>query len=411
MKASFDFETPVNRRDSGSYKWDADLPEGVILTPAQRDRVIPLWVADMDFQAAPCIRDALRRRVEHGVFGYTRVPDSYYESVIRWFGQRHGLTLQRDWIQYTTGVVPALSAVIKALAAPGEGVIVQTPVYNCFFSSIRNNGCRIVSAPLSRRDLPDGSFTYAMDFDVLEAACADPANRILLLCNPHNPAGRRWNAEELRRAGDIARRHGVIVVSDEIHCEIVAPGTAYTPYASLGGDYCRDSVTLGSPSKSFNTAGLQIANIICERPEWREKIDKAININEICDVNPFGPVALEAAYSEEGARWLAALNEVIWKNYEMLRAWFRSALPEFPVAELEATYLAWIDTSVLPISSEAIEAELLRGEQVWINAGSMYGADGFIRINLACPSARLQEGLDRIVTGLRRLLADLPRIA
>ncbi|MBQ2149143.1 MAG: PatB family C-S lyase, partial [Bacteroidales bacterium] len=362
MKASFDFETPVNRRDSGSYKWDADLPEGVALTPAQRDRVLPLWVADMDFQAAPCIRDALRRRVEHGVFGYTRVPDSYYESVIRWFGQRHGLTLQRDWIQYTTGVVPALSAVIKALAAPGEGVIVQTPVYNCFFSSIRNNGCRIMPAPLSRRDLPDGRFTYAMDFDLLEAACADPANRILLLCNPHNPAGRRWTAEELRRAGDVARRHGVIVVSDEIHCEIVAPGTTYTPYASLGGDYCRDSVTLGSPSKSFNTAGLQIANIICERPEWREKIDKAININEICDVNPFGPVALEAAYSEEGARWLAALNEVIWKNYEILNARFHSALPEFPVAALEATYLAWIDTSVLPLSSEEIEADLLRGE-------------------------------------------------
>ncbi|MBQ1754183.1 MAG: pyridoxal phosphate-dependent aminotransferase [Bacteroidales bacterium] len=409
MKASFDFETPVNRRDSGSYKWDADLPEGVALTPAQRDRVLPLWVADMDFQAAPCIRDALRRRVEHGVFGYTRVPDSYYESVIRWFGQRHGLALQRDWIQYTTGVVPALSAVIKALAAPGEGVIVQTPVYNCFFSSIRNNGCRIMPAPLSRRDLTDGRFTYAMDFDVLEAACADPANRILLLCNPHNPAGRRWTAEELRRAGDIARRHGVIVVSDEIHCEIVAPGTAYTPYASLGGDYCRDSVTLGSPSKSFNTAGLQIANIICERPEWREKIDKAININEICDVNPFGPVALEAAYSEEGARWLAALNEVIWKNYEILCARFCSALPEFPVAALEATYLAWIDTSVLPLSSEEIEAELLRGEQVWINAGSMYGADGFIRINLACPSARLEEGLDRIVTGLQRLRGQVRR--
>ena len=404
MKASFDFETPLDRRHSGSYKWDADLPEGVILTPAQRDRVIPLWVADMDFPAAPCILDALQRRVEHGVFGYTRVPDSYYESVIRWFGQRHGLALQRDWIQYTTGVVPALSAVIKALAAPGEGVIVQTPVYNCFFSSIRNNGCRIVSAPLLRCDLPDGRFTYQMDFDALEKACADPGNRILLLCNPHNPAGRRWTAEELRRAGDIARRHNVIVISDEIHCEIVAPGTAYTPYASLGGDYCRDSVTLGSPSKSFNTAGLQIANIICERPEWREKIDKAININEICDVNPFGPVALEAAYSEKGARWLAALNEVIWRNYRMLCDCFRSSLPEFPVAELEATYLAWIDTSVLPLPSEVIEAELLRREQVWVNAGLMYGADGFIRINLACPSARLQEGLDRVVVGLQRLL-------
>ena len=404
MKARFDFETPVNRRDSGSYKWDADLPEGVVLTPAQRERVIPLWVADMDFQAAPCILDALRRRVEHGVFGYTRVPDSYYDAVIRWFGQRHGLALKRDWIQYTTGVVPALSAVIKALARPGEGVIVQTPVYNCFFSSIRNNECRIVASPLLRRDLPDGAFTYEMDYEGLEAACADPSNRILLLCNPHNPAGRRWRAEELRRAGEIAFRHGVIVVSDEIHCEIVQPGTAYVPFAALGESFLHGSVTLCSPSKSFNTAGLQIANIITDRPDWQEKIDKAININEICDVNPFGPVAAEAAYSDEGARWLEALNEVIWHNYETLLAQFRSALPEFPVAALEATYLAWIDTSVLPLPSERIEAELLQGEQVWINAGSMYGADGFIRINLACPSARLQEGLDRIVTGLQRLL-------
>ncbi|MCR5710034.1 MAG: pyridoxal phosphate-dependent aminotransferase [Bacteroidales bacterium] len=400
---TFDFTTPVARRDSGSYKWDADLPEGVVLTAEQRDRVIPLWVADMDFQAAPCILDALRRRVEHGVFGYTRVPDSYYESVIRWFGQRHGLALRREWIQYTTGVVPALSAVIKALAAPGEGVIVLTPVYNCFFSSIRNNGCRTVDVPLLRRGLPDGRFTYGMDFEGLERACAEPGNRILLLCNPHNPAGRRWTGEELRRAGEIALRHGVIVVSDEIHCEIVRPGMSYVPFASLGPEFLHGSVTLCSPSKSFNTAGLQIANIVSDRPEWREKIDKAININEICDVNPFGPVALEAAYSDEGARWLAALNEVIWKNYGMLCACFRSALPEFPVADLEATYLAWIDTSVQQLSSEEIEASLLKEEQVWINAGSMYGADGFIRINLACPSARLKEGLDRLASGLRRL--------
>ena len=176
------------------------------------------------------------------------------------------------------------------------------------------------------------------------------------------------------------------------------------PFAALGESFLHGSVTLCSPSKSFNTAGLQIANIITVRPDWREKIDKAININEICDVNPFGPVAAEAAYSNEGACWLEALDEVIWHNYETLRAQFRSALPEFPVAALEATYLAWIDTSVLPLPSERIEAELLQGEQVWINAGSMYGADGFIRINLACPSARLQEGLDRIVTGLQRLL-------
>ena len=398
-----DFETLVDRRGSGSYKWDAALPEGVVLSAAQRERVIPLWVADMDFPAAPCIRDALRRRVEHGIFGYTSVPESYYEAVIRWFGERHGLPLKREWIQYTTGVVPALSAVIKALSRPGEGVIVQTPVYNCFFSSIRNNGCRVVDAPLQRIALPDGRFSYRMDYEALEAACAAEGSRILLLCNPHNPAGRRWTCEELRQAGDIALQYGVVVVSDEIHGEIVRPGDRYVPYASLGGAYRRESVTLCSPSKSFNTAGLQIANIVAERADWRALIDKAININEICDVNPFGPVALEAAYSAEGARWLDGLNETIWHNYALLAESFRRALPDFPVADLEATYLAWIDTSVLGMPSDEIEAALLREELVWVNAGAMYGADGFIRINLACPEPRLREGLRRVVAGLERL--------
>ena len=404
MNDSFLFETPVDRRNSGSYKWDADLPDGVFLTAEQRDRVLPLWVADMDFPAAPCIREALQRRVDHGVFGYTRVPDSYYEAIIRWFGNRHGLPLRRDWIQYTTGVVPALSAVIQALVRPGEGVIVQTPVYNCFFSSIRNSRCRIVETPLQRCALPDGRFTYAMDFEALEAACSEPGNRMLLLCNPHNPAGRCWKADELRRAGEIALQHGLIVVSDEIHCEIVRPGTAYVPFAALGDSFRHGSITLCSPSKSFNTAGLQIANILCDRPEWQTAIDKAININEICDVNPFGPVALEAAYSEPGARWLEALNEIIWQHYDYMLSRLRRELPEFPVAALEATYLAWIDTSALPLSSEVIEAELLRGEQVWVNAGEMYGADGFIRINLACPFCRLEEGINRVVAGLRRLI-------
>ena len=276
-------------------------------------------------------------------------------------------------------------------------------MYNCFFSSIRNNGCRIVDAPLQRKELPDGRFTYVMDYEALESACADPANRMLLLCNPHNPAGRRWSAEELRKAGEIAFRHGIVVVSDEIHCEIVRPGESYVPFASLGGRFLHGSVTLCSPSKSFNTAGLQIANIISERADWQQLIDKAININEICDVNPFGPVALEAAYSEEGALWLAELNKTIWHNYEMLKGLFRRELPDFPVAELEATYLAWIDTSVLRMPSEEIEARLLREDLVWINAGAMYGADGYIRINLACPEIRLREGLTRLASGLKRL--------
>ena len=403
---AYDFETMALRRGSGSYKWDADLPPDVELTLEQRERVIPLWVADMDFLAAPFIVEALRRRVEHGVFGYTRVMDSYYEAVIRWFGEQHGLRLQREWIQYTTGVVPALSAVIKAFTAPGDGVIVQSPVFNCFFSSIRNNGCRVVDVPLHRLDEPDGGFTYGFDYEGLEDACANPGNRILVLCNPHNPAGRVWTAGELNRVGEIALRHGVIVVSDEIHCEIVEPGTGYVPFASLGEAFLAGSVTLSSPSKSFNIAGLQIANVFCWRPDWRARIDRAINDNEICDVNPFGPVALEAAYSPEGAAWLSELNTLIWRHFDLLKASFSACLPSLPVCRLEGTYLAWIDISALGLASEAVEAELLCGEQVWVNAGAMYGAEGFIRINLACPTEALQEGLERVVAGLKRLASN-----
>ena len=400
---TYDFSSFPDRRGSGSVKWDSSLPEGVSLTPEQRSRLIPLWVADMDFTVAPCIREALQKRLDHGVFGYVNVPPSYYEAVIRWFADRHGLPVQREWILYTTGVIPALSVAIKAFTQPGDGVIVQTPVYNHFFSSIRNNGCRAVASPLLRRELPDGRFTYEMDFEDLERRCADPTNRILLLCNPHNPAGRRWSADELRRAGEIALRHGTLILSDEIHCEICAPGTAYTPLASLGEDLLEGSVTLCSPSKNFNTAGLQMANIFCARADYRERIDRAININEVCDVNPFGPVAVEAAYSEEGAEWLEGMNAAVWRNYALL---LKAFLPEYPVAALEATYLAWIDVSALGIPSEEIEKELIRGEQVWINAGTMYGADGFIRINLACPDALLREGLDRVLAGLRRLRGD-----
>ena len=390
------------RLGSGCVKWDAPFPKGVKLDPGQRKKLIPLWVADMDFPAAPVIREALKKRLEHGVFGYTCVPETYYDAVIGWYRSQHAIELKREWILYTTGVVPALSAVVKALAAPGEGVIIQSPVYNCFFSSIRNNGCRTVDVPLLRRDLPDGRFTYEFDYDGLESACGESGNRVLLLCNPHNPAGRVFSREELRRVGEIALRHGVAVVSDEIHCTVVSPDRQFVPFASLGEEFLNGSVTLSSPSKGFNIAGLQTANIICPDESRRALIDKALNINEICDVNPFGPSALEAAYSPEGKQWLDELNDVIQKHYELLLETFRRELPFLPVCVLEGTYLAWIDISSLGISSEELEVKLLNDCQVWVNPGSMYGSEGYIRINLACPTAQLKEGLERIVNTLRR---------
>ena len=388
----YDFDTIIPRRGTNSIKWDARPP-----FDADTEGVIPLWVADMDFKAAPFIIDVLRKRVEHGVFGYVCVPDSYYEAVCRWFSDRHGWKVEKDWIIYTTGVVPALSAAVKALSKPGEKVILQSPVYNCFFSSVRNNGCEILDVPLLYHD-----GTYSYDFDGLERACADPAAKVMLLCNPHNPAGRVWTREELARVGDIARRHGVTVVSDEIHCEIVMPGFTYTPFASVSPENQACCVTLCSPSKSFNTASLQIANIITPNPEWRKLIDRAINVNEICDVNPFGVLALEAEYSPKGAEWLKELNQYIYDNYLLLR----KKLSDWTVCKLEGTYLPWVDVSSLGLPTEKIEEELLRNYKVWVNAGAMYGTEGFIRINLATPRSVLAEGLDRVSRGLAALAAS-----
>ncbi len=387
----FNFDEIVNRSGSGCVKWDHKAPFG-----ADMKDVIPMWVADMDFKAAPFILDALRKRMDHGVFGYVHVPDSYYDSVTGWFSKRYGWNIDKNQIIYTTGVVPAMSAVIKALTKPGDKVLLQTPVYNCFFSSIRNNGCELSDNPL----IFDGN-TCTIDFDDFEEKCKEA--RLLMFCNPHNPAGRVWTREELIKVGEIARKHGVIVVSDEIHCELVMPGHKFIPFASVSPENEACCVTMNSPSKNFNIAGLHIANIITSNPEWRAAIDKAININEICDVNPFGVVALEAAYSPEGEQWLDELNAYVYENYRILKDAFEKDLPRLAVADLEGTYLAWVDCRTLGLTSEKIEEELLKNEKVWVNAGAMYGLDGFIRINLATPHALATEGISRIVRGLKRL--------
>ncbi|MDE7154134.1 MAG: pyridoxal phosphate-dependent aminotransferase [Muribaculaceae bacterium] len=384
------FDNLPDRRGSGSYKWDS----------TELSDVIPLWVADMDFRTAPAIIEALRRRVDHGVFGYVRVPDRYYAVLTEWMHRRHGFDFSRDDVIYTSGVVPAISATIKALSdSRHDGVVVQTPVYNCFFSSIRNNKCRIVESPLKRVDIDGSKFTYSIDFDDLEQKLSDPRNALLLLCNPHNPAGRCWSADELGRIGELCKRHGVTVISDEIHCELVMPGHRFTPFAVASDAPC---VTLSSPSKAFNTAGLQIANIICHDAEKRRLIDRAINDNEVCDVNPFGVAGLIAAYTE-GEQWLAELIEYLWNNYNYLCKRLHGELPDMPVTKLEATYLPWVDVSSLGIASDEIEHFLLENHKVWINAGEMYGKDGFIRINIATSRAMLEEGLNRMIEGLKEL--------
>lgn len=385
----YDFSRPTERRGTDSYKWDS-APEADI---------IPLWVADMDFETFPGITESLQRRVAHGIFGYTRVPEAYYEAVCNWFGKHHGWHINREDIIYTSGVVPAVSAVIKALTLPGDQVIVQGPVYNCFFSSIRNNGCETVSNSLiyNKEEL-----RYEIDFDDLERKLAHERARLMLLCNPHNPGGRVWTRDELTRVAELCRKYGVRVVSDEIHCELTLYDNEYVPFGSLPDELSHGSITCCSPSKAFNTAGLQIANIVCRDTEVRNRIDRAININEVCDVNPFGVIALQAAYSDEGYEWLTQLRAYISSNYDLLRERFARELPKCKVMRMEGTYLTWIDCSELHISSDEIEEMLMHENKVWVNAGSMYGTEGaaFIRINMACTSELLNEGITRIVNGL-----------
>ena len=375
----YDFDEAVERRGTNCVKWDE----------SPSDDVIPLWVADMDFRVAPAIQKALQQRMEHGVFGYNIVPENYYEAVISWFSRRHQWEIKRQWILYTTAVVPAMSCVIKALTMPGEKVLILSPAYNCFFSSIKNNGCEVLESPLKAV-----SDSFEVDFTDFEAKCADEKTTVFLLCNPHNPSGRVWTREEIQRMYDICHQYDVKVISDEIHCELIMPGYKFVPFGTITDD----CVVMNSPSKNFNTAGLQIANIICSHPSWRRRIDRAININEVCDVNPFGIVALIAAYNES-EDWIDELNQYLWGNYQVLCDFIGKNIPQWKVSRLEGTYLPWVDISATGITSQQLCDRLLAETKVWVNPGTMYGpqsGEGYIRFNIATQRSRLMEALGRI---------------
>lgn len=386
---TYNFDEIIPRRGTNCVKWDSC-----------DDNIIPAWVADMDFKTAPCIIDALMKRAEHGVFGYTHVSDDYYRAIDTWFKTRHDWSIDAQSVIYTTGVVPAISAIIKAMTKPGDGVIIQSPVYNCFFSSIRNNKCQIVDTPLIYH--PEG---YEIDFDALENAAARPDVTCMLICNPHNPVGRVWTRNEMLKMADICLRNNVFVISDEIHCELTYSGHDYTPYNTLGEQYANNAAVCISPSKAFNIAGLQIANIVAVNPDIKAKIDRAINDNEVCDVNPFGVVGLIAAYNQ-GAEWLDQLREYLYQNYLMVKDFFTEKLPQYPVLPLQGTYLVWINCEASGLDSQQLTDLLVREERVMPNPGSMYGSTGqnFLRLNIACPRQTLSEILNRMYQLLNRVL-------
>ncbi len=381
----YNFDEIVDRRNTESVKWD--------LYPG----ALPMWVADMDFRIAPEIQEALQRRLDHGVFGYELVPDSYFEAIGRWFSRRHGWEgILRENIVPTTGVIAAYSAAIKAMTVPGDKVLVQTPCYNAFFPAIRNNKCVQLENPLHYED-----GLYTIDWEDFEDKVSQA--RVFLLCNPHTPAGRVWTREELERMGEICLRHKVFVVADEIHCELTYPGHDYTPWATLPEELVRNSVSCISPTKAFNIAGIQIANIFAKDPEILKKMDRAINDNECCDVNVFGVTALQAAYNQ-GEAWLDQLRGYLWHNARTVYCFLEDELPGITAPPLEGTYLMWLDCRGVMHPREPLEgfserfAEQLKKHGLVLSTGTIYGAagEGFERLNIACPRTVLLEGLRRL---------------
>ncbi|MBR6018178.1 MAG: PatB family C-S lyase [Paludibacteraceae bacterium] len=378
----------INRRGSDCYKWDSECAEGCL----------PLWIADMDFRAALPIRRAMQSRLDHGVFGYSIVPQQNYDAVSNWFARRHGWHgISRDNLLYATAVVPAISAIFRALEIRKNErtghtcsrlrVLTFTPGYNCFFSCIENMGCQLVASPLVLRDN-----RFEINWEQLETLAGEAD--VFLLCNPHNPTGRVWSREELERLADIMRRHGLYVISDEIHCEFAFPGHTYTPFATIARDDT-DFCVCTSASKAFNIAGLLCANIFVPNAELHQQINHALEVHEVNGLNPFGLVAQVAAYNES-EEWLDELNAYVYDNFCYLRDYIESQLPMLRIHVTEGTYLGWVDVSALGMSAEEFCRDLAKKTHVLFNPSEMYEAEGYIRINLATSREVLAEALARI---------------
>ena len=373
----FDFDRIIDRQNTGSLKWDIKAGE------------LPLWVADMDFETAPCIKEALRNRVEHGVFGYSIIPSEWADSYVSWWKKRHNFTIDRDSLIFCTGVVPAISSLVRKLTTPAEKVLIQTPCYNIFFNSIINNGRFVLESPLDF----DGE-NYKINFDRLEKDLSDPQVSLMILCNPQNPTGNIWKKEELARIGDLCKKYGVSVISDEIHCDITEPGFNYTPFASVSETCAQISVSCIAPTKCFNIAGINSAAVVVPNPYLRHKVWRALNTDEIAEPNAFAVDATIAAFNE-GEEWLNQLNDYLFEN----RKYAEKVLAEIPgnkvkVVKGRATYLLWVKVFQ---NGDVFAEELRRKTGLFINGGAEYGKTGeaFVRINLACPRKLLEDAMER----------------
>jgi cystathionine beta-lyase len=392
MSGPFDFDAVLDRRGTGAWKWE--FCERVL---GDRE-IIPMWVADMDFPAPPAVVDAVAKRAAHGAYGYHYVPPSFWEAIVRWLGTRWGWEVRREWLLRSPGVVTALNLCLKAFTAPGEGVIVQTPVYYPFFAAAEYNGRTLIRNPLKF-----GGGRWEMDFDDLERKAAGPA-RLLVLCSPHNPVGRVWTKDELGRLADICAARDLLIISDEIHGDLALPGSSHVPLASLSEAAAARTVTLIAPSKTFNLAGLSASAVVAPNPGLRDRLKREHHAAGLSLPNIFGAVATEAAYRDGGA-WLDSLLVYLDKNQDFAARFFAERIPEVRLLKSEGTYLALMDCRVLGFDQKSLNEFFTRMAKVYFSDGSLFGDEllGFERLNFACPRSLLAEALERVERAVRKL--------
>ncbi len=385
MKNMSNFDYLINRRQTNSVKWDK------LKELYGKDDLIPLWIADMDFSVSPAIVKALKKRMEHQIYGYSDCSDRYYESVINWMSRRHDWQIEKEWIVYAPGVVPALSYSIRAFTEPGDNIIIQSPVYHPFYSTIESNGRNVVTNPLIYKD-----GKYYMDYVDLERKI-DSKTRMLILCSPHNPVGRVWTKEELLRLGEICIKNDIILVSDEIHFDLVYRGHKHTVMASISPEIADRCIVLTSPSKTFNIAGLQIANAIISNESLRERYIRELEKDHIVRPNIFGERALIAAY-DQSEDWLEDLLDYLEENKNFFIEYMHKNISQLKVVKPEGTYLLWVDCSGLGMNWEDLRKFFIEKCGLALNDGAMFGEEGrfFQRFNIACPRWVLEEALKKI---------------
>jgi len=397
MPTTFDFDQVIDRTKSNSAKWNKRVLEKGFGDPD----LLPMWVADMDFRVPQPIIDKLVQTAEFGIFGYSVTPPSFFESVLSWFKRRYEWDIDKKWLSQTPGVIPALDVAVNAFCNPGDKVIVQNPVYYPFYRVIENNGCRILLNPLKL-----SNNHYTMDFEDLEKKVKDPRAKMIILCSPHNPIGRVWTIEELLQLGEICIENEILVVSDEIHCDLIFPGYKHANFAAINDNFAQNSITCTSTSKTFNLAGLKISNIVIPNDKILQTFKNTQANIGVGAPNIFAVAAMEIAYNHEICeKWLDALIKYLKGNLDFLKVFIKENLPQIKVIEPEGTYLVWLDFRKCGIDLARLDGFLCKDAKVGLEAGTKFGCkeEGFERINIACTRATLEEGLRRIEKGVSRM--------